>query len=448
MEKSLLKPRTRLGFHYYPDTHHYRESDLRAWLPELKGLGASWVVLRAPVDRAIPEAFLSGLVASGIEPILHFPFSLAASPLSEDLTLLFDTYARWGLNHVILFDRPNRRRAWPPRDWAQQQLVERFIDRFLPLAETAVHSGLTPVFPPLEPGGDYWDTAFLRTALQAVKRRSQRSLLDKLTLSAYAWVKNRPISWGAGGPERWPGARPYHTPPGEEDQRGFRIFDWYQTISQAILGKKLPIILLGTGCHLGDQGDSELPVIDEEAHTERNLELIQALSGQAQSNTKGDPSGTVPPEVIAGNFWLLTADPDHQQADKAWFKSDGSSLPIVGALRQWLDAQDDVETEQKPLEKSMDSEGSLRPIAHYLLLPTYDWGIADWHLEVIKPFIKNHRPTIGFSLVEAARATRVTLLGGSQEFSDDILDDLRGAGCIVERIDGDGTSIASLMENH
>ncbi len=448
MENSRIKPQNRLGFHYYPDTHHYRESDLRAWLPELKSLGASWLVLRAPTDRAIPESFLAGLVSAEVEPILHFPFSLTDTPLPEDLSLIFETYARWGIRYVILFDRPNRRRAWSPRDWAQQQLVERFIDRFLPIAEVAVGAGLTPVFPPLEPGGDYWDTAFLRTAMLAIKRRSPRSLLKKLTLSAYAWPGNRPISWGAGGPERWPGARPYHTPPGEEDQRGFRIFEWYLTISRAVLGEKLPIILLGTGCQLGAHGDPTLPAVDEETHTERNLALIRALSGQVQVEAKGDPAAAIPTEVVAGNFWLLASEPDHGAAKTAWFQTDGSSLPIVGALKQWRETISAETADIRPSQKTIEPEGLLRPIAHYLLLPSYDWGIADWHLEVIKPFIKNHKPTIGFSLVEAAQSTRVTLLGGPQEFSEDILEDLRTAGCIVERIDGDGTSIATVMENH
>jgi hypothetical protein len=282
----------------------------------------------------------------------------------------------------------------------------------------------------------------------AIKRRSERAFLNKLTLSAYAWPDNRPITWGAGGPERWPGARPYHTPPGEEDHLGFRIFEWYLTISRAVLGERLPILLLGTGCQLGEQGDTSQAPVDEEAHTARNLAMIQALSTTEPVEKKGDPSQIVPPQVIAGNFWLLAAESDHPAANNAWFQTDGSSLPIVGALKQWRETLHEEGLHPTPTQKTFEPDGSLRPIAHYLLLPTYDWGIADWHLEVIKPFIKNHRPTIGFSLVEAAQATRVTLLGGPQEFPDDILEDLRTAGCYVERIDGDGTSIASVMENH
>ena len=35
----------RIGFHYFPDQNHYRESDLYTWLPELKTLGATWLIL-------------------------------------------------------------------------------------------------------------------------------------------------------------------------------------------------------------------------------------------------------------------------------------------------------------------------------------------------------------------------------------------------------------------
>ena len=160
MYESLTMVTSRLGFYYFPDTTHYRESDLRAWLPELRAVGASWLTLLAPTDRAIPETFIRGLLSAGITPILHFRLPLDKPIPPEKFQLLFESYARWGVDYVVLYDRPNRRKAWSLRDWSQKELVERFLDFYLPLAEAALRNGLTPVFPPLEPGGDYWDTAF------------------------------------------------------------------------------------------------------------------------------------------------------------------------------------------------------------------------------------------------------------------------------------------------
>jgi hypothetical protein len=85
------------------------------------------------------------------------------------------------------------------------------------------------------------------------------------------------------------------------------------------------------------------------------------------------------------------------------------------------------------------------PIKHYLLLPAYEWGVSDWHLDVIKPFVRKHQPTIGFSLAEAALAEEVTVIGGEQSFSEESLSELRSKGCRVERISGDGTSIATQL---
>ena len=90
------------------------------------------------------------------------------------------------------------------------------------------------------------------------------------------------------------------------------------------------------------------------------------------------------------------------------------------------------------------SHGKFR-ISHYLLLPTFEWGIADWHLEVTRGFIKRHQPTIGFSLDEAVQADQVTVLGGVEHFSENELSQLRNQGCLVRRIEGDGTKIASML---
>lgn len=430
---------TRYGFHYFPDPHHYRESDLRAWLPELRALGATWLTLVAPPERAIPEPFLRGLLDAGIEPVLHFRFPLSSPPAPDEMRLLLETYARWGVHYAALFDRPNRRMAWSTSEWARHDLVERFLDRFVPIANAAVRAGLVPVFPPLEPGGDYWDTAFLRTGLQALQRRGHARLLRKLVLGAYGWAANRPLRWGAGGPERWPGARPYRTPGGEEDQRGFRIFDWYIPIARAALGESPPLLLLGMGSLLNDRTDPLQPPIDEQLHAERNIRLAGAFAGERHTGAAGDPAGPgdLPPEVLAGTFWLLAADRDSPHQDQAWFPSDGGTLPAVGALRQWVS--------ERAASATAKETPSALPINHYLLLPRYEWGVADWHLDVIRPFIKRHHPTVGFSLQEAAMARHVTVLGGPQTFPEADLERLASAGCQVERIEGDGTSIASQM---
>jgi hypothetical protein len=130
---------TRLGIHYFPDTQHYGESDLKTWLPHLKSLGIDWLALVAPNDRAIPEIFLSGLMEAGIEPVLRFEPPLVFPALTDNLELLLHAYAKWGVHYVVFFDRPNTRLAWPANTNRQTWLSASLT--LPPLADTALSAG-------------------------------------------------------------------------------------------------------------------------------------------------------------------------------------------------------------------------------------------------------------------------------------------------------------------
>ncbi len=431
MDRTTNRGGRRLGMHYYPDTLHYRQSDIETWLPELEALGCEWLTLVAPPDRAIPEEFLRAVIQAGMEPLLHFPLSLASPPKVEELAPLFQSYARWGARYVALFDRPNMREQWPVTAWAHSDLVERFLDAFAPLAEEAAAAGLKPVFPPLEPGGDYWDTAFLRRALLGLAKRWRKEMLDKLTLGAYAWMNNRPVHWGAGGPERWPGAKPYRTPQGEEDHRGFRIFDWYTAISQAALGKPWPILLLAVG---GNQGDA----------SQSTVQIARLMADTPSDETIPDP---VPEHVLACNFWLLAANVDSPHAGEAWYPANDAAKPVVKALKDWIASNPRAKASHQDKGGDFASVNRAdKTIDCYVLLPRYEWGVSDWYLDVIRPYVKRHHATVGFSPEEAESARQVLVVGGERSFPREVVQRLRGAGCEVNQLDGDGTQIASLLE--
>lgn len=506
----LKNTKNRIGFHYFPDTLHYRDSDLQRWLPELTALKASWLVLESPIDRAIPESFISGLVQVGIQPIIHFKMAKLGSTNQDSqadatrLEPILASYSRWGVRHVIFFDKPNSRASWSPSAWVQQSLVERFLDQFLPLAEQAIQHGLNPVFPPLEPGGHFWDTAFLRAALDKLVEKKQTLLLQNLVLAAYSWNKHDSLNWGSGGPQRWTETHPYFTPANQEDERGFRIFDWYNAITQTVLQRTCPVLLLGAGAP-NDPVDPQPQVYNDEQHTAVNLAIIRLLNGESPE----DPGKTgvsldpVPDSVIGCNFWLLSADQGDPFQKQGWYQGDGQARPTVQVYKNYLNqlgnspvvtasktvletsrvenkkpdetapaawnpVEDDrtgqITLPQNRPSTDAKSAGAARdginqtmsdihsssgqfqhPIQHYLLLPSYDWGVADWHLDVIKPFIKKYRPTVGFSIKEAALAKRVTVIGNTQTFPEPLLDQLRQVGCLVERISGDGTSVATQL---
>jgi len=440
---------TRIGVHYFQDAVHYRTTNLRNWVPELHALGVSWLTLHAPNDRAIPEAFLKGLLDQNIEPILQFKMPIDDPQPLEDSITLFSTYARWGVNYIVLFDRPNSRAAWSATDWTQIDLVERFLDRYIPYAVSALQAGLIPVFPPLEPGGDYWDTAFLKTSLHAIKRRGQQEIIDNLIVGAYANARQRPITWGRGGPQRWPKTQPYTSTSSSEDQCGFYIFDWYIPIIESVTQKPATIIMFEAGARLNEINAGNITKLDLDDHTLRNLSLIEAVASEKikkSNNSERKSSHTiidpVPPQVISSNFWLLSAALNNPHLPNAWYKPDGTTLPVVEAVNKFV-SENLINPKPKYTLSTSSLKGKEKSISHYLLLPSYEWGVVDWHLDLIRPFVKEHQPTIGFSLEEASKAVKVSVVGGIQAFSQDDLNTLKTSGCVVNRISRDGTSIAT-----
>jgi hypothetical protein len=270
-------------------------------------------------------------------------------------------------------------------------------------------------------------------------RRGYRELAENLVISAYGWTGNRPLNWGAGGPELWPTSRPYHSLDGVEDQCGFRIFEWYVAEAQAITGKPPRIIILAGGSLPGDVIDPRTGLPDIDAHAQRNLTLIRLLE-----NPIGEME-IIPPEVLTCNFWLLSSESNSPSVIHAWFQPSGQILPIVHALREWNAGHSHHTGYDNPQSKTGINDNIYTKFDHYLLIPSYEWGVADWHLEAIRPFVKKHRPTVGFSLNEAVRARKVTVIGDPKSYPSQLIDELNTAGCVVELIEGDGTTIATKL---
>ncbi|MBN2045227.1 MAG: hypothetical protein JW757_09425 [Anaerolineales bacterium] len=432
MEKSTPTPNHRIGVRYFPDTIHFRESDLGIWLPELTSLGTKWIVLETPIDRAIPESFLCGLIKAGIQPILQMRLPLNGTAIRADLTTLLQVYASWGLKYLCPIDQPNTLQAWGDGSWVQQKLVSRFLDRFIPIAEQISQAGLQPVFPALAPGGNFWDTVFLRSSLQGIKDRGHTRLLESMVIGAYAWPGNHPLDWGKGGPQAWPHVHPYDTPENQQDHLGFRIFDWYSQISEKVIGKPPQIILLGTGAQMNADTTPE-------DHAAVNIEIAAQL---------GDYK-IIPQNVLAACFSILAAESDHPLSNQAWYPPGKDQQPIVAQFKEkyspvTIDTPELAPDEQTHIEIP-ETTLQQKPIKHYLLLPHPRWGNPDWFLKATRSFVKKYAPTTGYSIREAFFARRVTIIGGVQVFPENLRAELEKQGSEVLQITGSGTEIATQL---
>jgi hypothetical protein len=393
---------SRFGLHYFSNEDHFTQADSSSWGPKLTSLGISWLTLVASEQRAIPEAFLRSLIECAIEPIIHIPVRLGSLSLREIAPIL-KSYADWGVQYVVIYDRPNMQSAWNPADWSRGELVGRFTDQLLPILHVEHEIGLKPMLPPLEPGGDYWDTVFLEAYLSTIQRRSQSQLLKESGMALYSWTYGRPLNWGAGGPEAWPETKPYQSPEGSENHIGFRIFEWYQAIAKRAVGLDLPMFVLAGGYCPGVQEKIEDPLAIQ-------AEIFEQLQ-----------SRQIPEYLRCFNFNAFTPD---IHSDAVWFKQDKSNGPLAETILKTRREQRKSVLAHLP-----------KTIEHYVLFPpsgTQD-AIKTW--ETMAPFAMAVQPTFGFSVEEATHARKVTILADPNDLSLEIEQQLEDSGCDVSRID-------------
>lgn len=455
--------RNRIGTNYFPDTLHYREEDIQKWVPEIRELGFSWLILVTPEYRAIPENFIRSLIKSSITPILHFSNTQIPFEKISTFELLMDNYAKWGVKHVCVYNTPNLMQNWKKNTWLQTNIVDYFLDCYLPYANIIIQHDMVPIFPPLQPGGDFWDLTFLRLALRGILRRCNTKFLERMAVGINAFTYNRVLEWGKGGQENWPDVKPYRTPHGSEDHFGFHIFDWYSEIISSEIGEKLPLIIMRTNNvdrKKEETGNKSInPIIyEEECLAIRNRmrlqpddsENISHYDNKENNNQNSASLESVPEEVLACNFWLLTCEEGSIHTKYAWFKPDGQVMPVVESFKQ-LGKQTNLQNKKIPgrldpvfFQSLNDNKtrSQAKNIRHYLLLPSYPRGITEKDLNKIIPFVERYNPTMGFSLGEALKSSRVTLFGEKTFLPEETISKLHQAGCSIELLTSDGILLA------
>ncbi len=154
-------------------------------------------------------------------------------------------------------------------------------------------------------------------------------------------------------------------------------------------------------------GSSEVhqPGYTPAEHCQVNLDIARLMENQPVPGLRA-----IPANVIACNFWLMAAD--SKDPNFPILVRPCRPFPGYGSSLQELNTRPAAKRPSKPrfLRRAR------HPLQHYLLLPTFEWGIADWHLDVIRPFVKKYLPTIGFSLDDAVLARDVTVIGNDECF--------------------------------
>jgi hypothetical protein len=438
-----------IGFAFFPDVNHTGRADLDLWSPRLQSMGASWLILQTTPSVPIPDSFLQRLMMEGIEPVVMIREDRIGSMNMEDLTYNLSSLADSGVNYVVIYDRPNVRANWAPAEWIKPQLVERFVDFLAPAIKLVANAGMIPVLPPLEPFGEYWDTAFLQTMLASLKRRGFSGILKNAAVGMRNFCNNRELDWGKGGREAWPQWKPYAPVTEGQDHRGFHLFEWYQPIIKEVLGHEMPLLTCANGPQSGmnDNGTT----LDQQVYTNRVQQMARAMIERQ-----------LPSYVMNHAFWLISAERNDPNYSQRWFNPDGTpASPAVSCLEDLVSAASKTApsapkpapvyptrrtqfnnhaTRQRVAPSPVMPKTRMAPkqknINHYLLLPTFEWGAARWYMDIVQEYVAAVLPTVGFSIDEAGLAQRVTIVGNEQGIDAVTEQKLRDNGCQVERIAG------------
>ncbi len=441
-----------LGFHYYADTAHYDEASLEFWLPKLKAIGARWLVLTVPVDYELPQDFVKALITAKIEPVISLCDHIS-TPLDE---LVFRQkmtyYHEIGIHLVKFFNHPNMKSSWNEEEWQKPDLVSRFMKLYDKYAEICIDEKIIPLFPLLEPGGDYWDLSFLKESVHYLKEFHSEDILPNIIFTANAGLQEHDIEWGCGGPSLYPRIIAYESD--QVDHRGFHIYEWYTAIIKAEIGQNVPMVLFQAGQWASDM---ELFTATPESGKKDYLKILQALQ-KFQFNEDDKIVTDVPSYVISCNLYrlpterLLNSEDDSLKGRKnTLYKKISEKKSASGEIMAFLVGISVklipwLITNLVPFLKKFGENYLLivrklfeiirngGKVSDYFLIPETSQLFTEDQYAVIQQFVNQHHCKSGRNLKEALASKNVIIVNDSSLYPSFVLKQLTENNCVIQTV--------------
>ena len=436
----------KLGFHYYKDSGHFDDPSLDYWLPKLQAAGTSWLVIYAPENGEIPENFIIRLREARIEPIVVLNYSISQPPAIQIFQQRMAYYHSIGIHMVQFFNRPNMKSSWSPEEWIKPGLVTRFTRKFADYAIVSIREKVIPLFPLLEPGGDYWDLAFLRSSIKQIKKEYSESILTNLVFSASACLNRHPVSWNEAGPAAFPASVPYENR--QIDHRGFYLYNGYEEILRHELGKNVPLLLMNGGMWDANAGIFDVVTKESKQQYLNILNMLQEVTLKGESrippyilsccvyklpSTESLSAAAVPESSIPGSIFgteqksFMSGSRSPLQSLKNFFKNlkDFNFLAIPERIGT------NIATIFKQLGKILFQGESLK---EYFLLPEVSSLFTEDQLNVIRQYIKLHKCSSGNDLNEALASKNVIMIDDQALYPAYMLRQLRDRGCAIQTV--------------
>ena len=395
----------RFGFHYFHNNEEYSINKAKYRLQQLSATKAKWLILKNPVGRAIPEDFIQIANKHKFHLIIDFQERIGDFSDFSEISTFLQVYGKWGVEYACLFNQPNKRANWGDAQWISNDIVSTHADLFLRFARICIDNKIHPIFSTLFPGGEYGDLAFLENSLKIIKVKADPSILENMVISAYGWHHNHPLDWGTGGKKHWPEASLFNAPKNYQDHRGFRLYEWYSEITQKIFGRKMPTIIFETGRSGTNQKEKDGKRLDWSQNIDSTIKLLSGENVFRQD----DPNNLYTPigqEVIACCYCLNSSLIEKE------IKTDRSIGNEIGSQNFPFSNKTGIDN-RKTNPENLNSKQF--PYNRYVYIDQPLQSRVPELLEQIDPYIKKHRPFIGFSLLEGLKSAFLIVVTDDKE---------------------------------
>jgi hypothetical protein len=223
------------GMHWFP-TYHQDVDVINRFVVELQHMHVRWLVfLNDGTNIGGNDYLVKRLVSAGIMPIMRF-YIHGVVPYDDNLGAAVRHYRELGVHYFQLYNEPNlyaeAAGLVPNPDY--------YVSHWIDAAQQVVDNGGLPGFGALSPGGEYNDLAFLRGALEALRRRGRLDLLNRGWIAIHNYAQYQPVN----------------------STEGYLRFRLYDEIVIQQLGRSLPI-LSTEGGHYADMQEQYAHVTGE-----------------------------------------------------------------------------------------------------------------------------------------------------------------------------------------
>jgi hypothetical protein len=204
----------------------------------------------------------------------------------------------------------------------------------------------------------------------------------------------------------------------------------FAPVFERVLGIVPPFIAGECGWQYGNAADARYPRIDDEHHARYHVALFQML--RTGRLTNGAP---LPDFIYAFCPWILYG----AEAD-AWFST------TTGIRQQTVEAVNAIPPFMRGESAVAAAGPPPPPLRHYLLFGSRTG--AQWHRLILsRRYISKFSVAFGFSIDEALRARRVTIVGDTSQVSLEDEAQLKRTGVRVERWLGDLNALELILQD-